>query len=64
MKRANTFADILLVNDALLAMQIYEWSAEKIIHTATLCELDFDEEEFLKKIREIDGTSTASGSTE
>ena len=42
--------DNLSVDDALLAMSVYEWSAEKIIEYAELGNLRFNKEEFLKTL--------------
>lgn len=44
------FKDKLSVKDAILAMQVYEWTKEQIIARAELGNLEFDVAEFLKEV--------------
>jgi hypothetical protein len=43
--------DKLSVDDAILAMNVYKWSPTQIIHRASLGELEFDEKEFIARIK-------------
>lgn len=56
--------DKLSVEDAILAMQVYEWSPDEIIAKAQLGNLAFDVYKFLKKVKKINGTSAASRAAE
>lgn len=51
MKRAKP-RDRLSIDDAILAMKVYEWSSEQIINQAILGDLDFDEKGFLERVKD------------